>query len=59
MNLNHIKTLAVERGIRPARLKKTELVRAIQAAENNQACYMTNQVDRCGQEACLWRTSCN
>lgn len=58
MNMNVIKELAVQRGVRPARLKKTELIRAIQAAENNVACYMTDQVDICGQASCLWRPTC-
>lgn len=58
MKMNDVKELAVQKGVRPARLKKEELIRAIQEAENNGACYMTNQVDICGQTTCLWRSDC-
>ncbi len=58
MNMKDIKEIAAQKGLRAGRLKKEELVRAIQETENNVACYMTDQVDSCGQVACLWRTDC-
>ena len=56
--MKDIKEIAAQKGLRAGRLKKEELVRAIQETENNVACYMTNQVDSCGQPACLWRADC-
>lgn len=58
MNMKDIKEIAAQKGLRAGRLKKEELVRAIQETENNVACYMTDQVDHCGQTACLWRADC-
>lgn len=59
MNIKEIKELAQQRGLRPGRLKKDELIRAIQEAEDSAPCYMTNQVDYCGQSDCLWRQDCH
>jgi hypothetical protein len=56
--MKDIKEIAAQKGLRAGRLKKEELVRAIQETENNVACYMTDQVDSCGQVACLWRADC-
>ncbi len=58
MNMKDIKEIAALKGLRTGRLKKDELIRAIQQAENNSVCYMTNQVDSCGQSSCLWRSDC-
>lgn len=58
MNMNQIKAFATRKGLRPGRQKKAELIRSIQAAENNPVCYMTDQVDNCGQTSCLWRPDC-
>jgi hypothetical protein len=40
------------------RMKKIDLIRAIQKAENNIACYGTQRVDSCQEETCLWRSDC-
>ncbi len=58
MNMNEIKKIAAERGVRPGKLKKVDLVRAIQQAEGNPACFMTGFVNDCGQPTCLWRPDC-
>jgi hypothetical protein len=58
MNMKEIKAIAAQKGLSAGRLKKEELVRVIQGAENNIACYMTSQVDNCGQTTCLWRSDC-
>lgn len=58
MNMNEIKAFATQKGVRPGRQKKTELIRSIQSAENNPVCFITNQSDSCGEAACLWRPDC-
>ncbi len=59
MKVNDIKEIARQRGINPAKLKKVDLVRAIQADEGNPACYMTGFKSECGQLKCLWRDDCD
>lgn len=58
MNMKEIKLIAVECGIVPGKLKKAELVRAIQRAENNPECFMIGLLDRCVEYDCLWRGDC-
>lgn len=59
MNMNQVKAVAKERGVKPGKLKKTELVRAIQDAEGNPSCFSTEFSGICGQEECLWREDCD
>lgn len=59
MNLDQIKAIAKEKGIKPGRMKKAELVRVIQESEGNNQCFVTGQADRCGQDECLWREDCD
>lgn len=59
MNLEEIKTIAKQHGIKLGKLKKAELVRAIQLAEGNDVCFETGKFSECGQAECLWRPDCN
>ncbi len=58
MNLEAVKKIAKQRGLKISNLKKTELIRAIQQDEGNTACYNTDTAACCGQEDCLWRDDC-
>ena len=58
MTFNEIKKMAKESGINSYRMKKTEIIRAIQRAENNIDCYGTERVANCNEDACLWRGDC-
>lgn len=58
MNMTEIRQFARTRGLKPARLRKTELIRAIQDAEGNPTCFATGQAEQCGQPECLWRQDC-
>lgn len=58
MQLKEIKEIAKQHNIKIGNLKKTELIRAIQQAEGNEACFNTGMVDQCGQSDCLWREDC-
>ncbi len=59
MKVDEIRAIARDRGLNPGKLKKAEIVRAIQAAEGNPCCFETATADRCGQASCLWRDDCN
>jgi hypothetical protein len=58
MKLEEIKEIAKRYDIKIGKLKKADLVRAIQAAEMNDICFETGKASECGQEKCLWRTDC-
>ena len=59
MKVNDIKEIAKQRGINPGKIKKLDLIRAIQQAEGNQVCFMTGYKEECGQFGCLWREDCD
>ena len=58
MKLAEIKEIAQQHEIKVGKLKKAELVRAIQLAEGNEVCFETGQATECGQAECLWRADC-
>ncbi len=58
MNVAQVKTIAREQGIVVGRLRKAELIQAIQRSENNYPCYNTGQGASCDQSSCLWREDC-
>lgn len=59
MKVEEIRTIAKMRGLKPGKMTKLELVRAIQAAEGNRVCFGTGMAASCGQEGCLWRVDCD
>ncbi len=59
MKMVQVKAVAKERGVKAGRMKKVELVRAIQQVEGNNQCFVTEQADSCGQPGCLWREDCS
>jgi hypothetical protein len=58
MKLVEIREIAKQFGITAGKMKKAELVRAIQQAERNDPCFETGRADSCRQESCLWREDC-
>lgn len=58
MNLKEIKEIARQMGIQAGKLKKDDLIRAIQRAEGNFACFGTAFSGECSQYDCLWRKDC-
>jgi hypothetical protein len=58
MKLDEIKEIAKQHNIKVGKMKKAELVRAIQQAEENEVCFETGLLDGCGQAECLWREDC-
>ena len=59
MNMNQVKAVAKERGVKPGKRKKEDLIRAIQLSEENPQCFNTSFSNLCGQEECLWREDCD
>jgi len=59
MNLKEIKAKAKQLNIKPGKMKKKELIQAIQKAENNIVCYGSNRAAYCGEDDCLWRRDCD
>jgi Rho termination factor, N-terminal domain len=59
MKMDDIKEIARQRGLNPAKMKKIDLIRAIQEDEGNPACFSTGYKKGCGQSGCLWRTDCD
>jgi hypothetical protein len=59
MKLDDIKEIARKRGLKPGKMKKSELIRAIQEDEGNPACFATGRAAICGQTECLWREDCD
>ena len=57
MTMGEIKDKAKNLGITAGTMKKTELVRAIQNAEGNQACYGTTN-GTCQWTECCFRPDC-
>ncbi len=58
MKMQELREIAKKRGIKTATMKKVEIIRAIQRDEKNADCYLTGNVDKCGQTECLWKADC-
>jgi hypothetical protein len=57
MTMGEIKDKAKNLGITPGVMKKTELIRSIQSAEGNTACYGTTN-GTCQWTDCCFRADC-
>jgi hypothetical protein len=58
MTIDQIREIAKCQNIKVSKIKKSDLVRAIQQVEGNPPCSDTNSSDLCGQATCLWREDC-
>lgn len=58
MRFHDILKMAKAMDINSYRMKKTDMIRGIQRAENNIECYGTERIGSCHEEACLWRSDC-
>lgn len=58
MNMQKIREVSKERGIKAGKMNKTELIRTMQSAEGNNDCFASRHVDVCNQLECLWRKDC-
>jgi hypothetical protein len=57
MNLTEVKSKAKEVGVSVSKMKKPELIRAIQLAEGNVDCFGKPE-GACDQENCCFRSDC-
>ena len=58
MKMQETREIAKKWGIKTAKMKKADIIRAIQQAEGNCDCYNTGKAAACGQTICLWREDC-
>jgi len=58
MKINDIRKMAKPMNVNTYRMKKEGIIRAIQQAENNLACFATERVIICNEDKCLWRDDC-
>ena len=57
MKMMEIKEKAKLLGLKPGRMKKTDLIRTVQMKEGNFACFASN-IDNCDQTECCWKDDC-
>lgn len=58
MNLKDIKGIVRKQGINTGKMKKDEIIRAIQRAEGIFDCFGTAVSGHWSQSDCLWREDC-
>ncbi|MHB8880101.1 MAG: Rho termination factor N-terminal domain-containing protein [Thermodesulfovibrionales bacterium] len=58
MTLKEIKDMAKEKGVKAGKMKKDEIIRAIQSAEGNFDCFGSARAGDCDQRDCIWRSDC-
>ncbi len=58
MQMQQIRTIAKEHGIKTGKTTKVNLIRKIQQVEGNYACFATAASGDCDQTGCLWRDDC-
>lgn len=58
MNMQEIRKIAQEYGLKTSRLSKPALVRLIQGSEGNFECFATTLHGQCDQMECRWREDC-
>jgi hypothetical protein len=57
MTVKEIKNIAGKMGIKAGKMKKADLIHAIQRTEGNYSCFGTASGD-CDQMDCRWRGDC-
>ena len=58
MQMQDIRSIAKDFGIKTSRQTKVDLVRSIQDAEGNFKCFATATDGICDQKDCIWREDC-
>ena len=57
MRMDEVRIKAKELGLKTAKMKKEDLIRAVQAAEGNFPCFGTAD-GACDQSGCCWLDDC-
>ena len=58
MKFNEIRKMAKGMNINTYRMKKIDIIHAIQSKENNIECYGTGRIRNCNEKSCIWRDDC-
>ena len=58
VKFNEIQKMAKGMGINTFKMKKIDIIQAIQCTENNIECFGTSRVEYCEEITCLWRDDC-
>ncbi|MBA3005959.1 MAG: Rho termination factor N-terminal domain-containing protein [Proteobacteria bacterium] len=58
MKIQEIKKMATAMGIKAGKMKKSELIWAIQSKEGNSPCFQQDSSGSCLQMDCCWRDDC-
>lgn len=58
MTLKEVKEAAKRLDVKVGKMKKDEIIRAIQKAEGNYDCFGSAVSGECTQMDCLWRKDC-
>lgn len=58
MKVSEIKSIAKHKGLVPGKMKKLDLIRAIQRQEGSFDCFATAYDQQCDQQACTWQDDC-
>ena len=57
MNMKQIRKKAAKKGVKAGKMRKVDLIRAIQNHEGNFPCFLTKN-DSCDQADCCWSSDC-
>jgi hypothetical protein len=58
MNMQEIRGIAKDFGIKTSRMSKQKLIQTIQLSEGNFDCFASAQDGECDQMKCIWRDDC-
>ncbi len=58
MKMKEVQDRAKQMGIQPGRMRKAELIRAIQVTEGNQGCFGSDLALGCPYPDCCWQGDC-
>lgn len=58
MNMQEIRGIAIDYGIKPSGMNKVKLIHRIQLNEGNFNCFATASNGECDQMNCKWRNDC-
>ena len=58
MQIQTLRNIAKDRGIKAGRMAKAEIIRTIQRLEGNFDCFKTAVDGHCDQGGCAWREDC-
>ena len=58
MNMQEVREVAKNFGIKTSRMSKAELIKSIQLSEGNFGCFSSAVNGECDQIACIWRDDC-